>query len=164
MAGISSEGANKGARRGVDREINMIPFVDLLMVTIAFLLVTAVWTSLSRVESHAKAPSSEGRDPTIAEVRALEVDVSRDGKSIALVGRKGTKSDAVATVALDDPASLERELQKAAATATGEAAIVRVPAAMTTGDVIRILDAVSTPKIPCKEGSCPAFRPTLSAT
>jgi biopolymer transport protein ExbD len=34
----------------------MIPFIDLLMVTIAFLLITAVWVTFSRLNANAQIP------------------------------------------------------------------------------------------------------------
>jgi len=57
MAGIDLGG---GQGRAVNRDINMIPFIDLLMVTIAFLLITAVWVTHSRVEADARVPSDRG--------------------------------------------------------------------------------------------------------
>lgn len=58
MAGVELGQGNKG--RSVNQEVNMIPFIDLLMVTIAFLLITAVWVSFSRIETNAMHP---GVDP-----------------------------------------------------------------------------------------------------
>jgi biopolymer transport protein ExbD len=55
MAGIDL-GGGASARRSVNSEINMIPFIDLLMVTIAFLLITAVWVSFSRLNANAEVP------------------------------------------------------------------------------------------------------------
>jgi biopolymer transport protein ExbD len=55
MAGIDI-GSGAGAKRPVNSEINMIPFIDLLMVTIAFLLITAVWVSFSRLNANAEVP------------------------------------------------------------------------------------------------------------
>jgi biopolymer transport protein ExbD len=61
--------AGKSGRRSLDSEINMIPMIDLLMVTISFLLITAVWTHMSRVDASAKvpgdhvAPPCEGGEP-----------------------------------------------------------------------------------------------------
>lgn len=47
MAGVSVEsGGGGGGRRAVDSEVNMIPMIDLLMVTISFLLITAVWSHM----------------------------------------------------------------------------------------------------------------------
>jgi biopolymer transport protein ExbD len=54
MAGVDIGG---GKKRELNRDVNMIPFIDLLMVTIAFLLITAVWVSYSRLETSAQMPS-----------------------------------------------------------------------------------------------------------
>src|SRR5262249_9164018 len=48
MAGVSV-GGSRGPRRSLDSEINMIPMIDLLMVTISFLLITAVWVHSQRL-------------------------------------------------------------------------------------------------------------------
>ncbi len=55
MAGVDVGGGGKG-KRSLDSEINMIPFIDLLMVTIAFLLITAVWSHMARVNADAQVP------------------------------------------------------------------------------------------------------------
>jgi len=55
MAGVSVE-SGKGSRRSLDSEINMIPMIDLLMVTISFLLITAVWVQSQRMEADAQVP------------------------------------------------------------------------------------------------------------
>src|SRR5690606_24377209 len=41
-----------------DSEINMIPMIDLLMVTISFLLITAVWVHSQRLEADAQVPGN----------------------------------------------------------------------------------------------------------
>ena len=78
MAGIDVGGGG-GGRRATNSEINMIPFIDLLMVTIAFLLITAVWVTNSRISTNAEAPGAPctadcGETP----VRQLHVMVGRD--------------------------------------------------------------------------------------
>ncbi|CAN5252052.1 hypothetical protein BH09MYX1_BH09MYX1_42860 [soil metagenome] len=55
MAGLSVDGP-KGGRKSLDTEINMIPMIDLLMVTVSFLLLTAVWSTMGRVEASAQVP------------------------------------------------------------------------------------------------------------
>jgi biopolymer transport protein ExbD len=45
-----------GKKRATNSDINMIPFIDLLMVTIAFLLITAVWVTNSRINADAQVP------------------------------------------------------------------------------------------------------------
>src|SRR5262249_4801365 len=55
MGGVDTGGA-KGPRRVLDSEINMIPMIDLLMVTISFLLITAVWSHMARLNADAQVP------------------------------------------------------------------------------------------------------------
>ena len=56
MAGVDVGGGGKGGKKALDSEINMIPFIDLLMVTIAFLLITAVWSHMARINADAQVP------------------------------------------------------------------------------------------------------------
>jgi biopolymer transport protein ExbD len=56
MAGVDVGGGGKGGRRKLDSEVNMIPFVDLLMVTVSFLLITAVWVHSARMDADAQVP------------------------------------------------------------------------------------------------------------
>jgi len=55
MGGVDV-GGGKGPRRSLDSDINMIPMIDLLMVTISFLLITAVWTHMARINADAQVP------------------------------------------------------------------------------------------------------------
>jgi biopolymer transport protein ExbD len=40
-----------GGRRTLDFDLNLVPFIDLLSCCIAFLLITAAWTQLARLET-----------------------------------------------------------------------------------------------------------------
>jgi biopolymer transport protein ExbD len=62
MAGLSVDG-NTTKRRSLDSEINMIPMIDLLMVTISFLLITAVWVHSQRLDADAKVPGPTQEPP-----------------------------------------------------------------------------------------------------
>jgi biopolymer transport protein ExbD len=55
MGGVDV-GSEGGKKRATNSDINMIPFIDLLMVTIAFLLITAVWVTNSRMNADAQVP------------------------------------------------------------------------------------------------------------
>ena len=55
MGGVDVGGGG-GGKRKLDSEINMIPMIDLLMVTISFLLITAVWTQMARINADAQVP------------------------------------------------------------------------------------------------------------
>ncbi|MEM9694980.1 MAG: biopolymer transporter ExbD [Myxococcota bacterium] len=60
MGGVDTGGG--GGKRSVNQDINMIPFIDLLMVTIAFLLITAVWVTYSRMNANAQIPGPPNPD------------------------------------------------------------------------------------------------------
>ena len=63
MAGGMDLGiGGRSRRKPLDAAINLVPFIDLMAVTISFLIMTAVWTQLSRLqisqaESRSEAPS-----------------------------------------------------------------------------------------------------------
>ena len=58
MGGVDvGGGGGAGKRKSMDSEINMIPMIDLLMVTISFLLITAVWTHMARIDANAQVPA-----------------------------------------------------------------------------------------------------------
>jgi biopolymer transport protein ExbD len=50
MATLGGVPAARGGRRALDATLNLVPFIDLLSCCIAFLLITAVWTQIARVD------------------------------------------------------------------------------------------------------------------
>jgi biopolymer transport protein ExbD len=61
MGGVDV-GGEGGKKKATNAEINMIPFIDLLMCTIAFLLITAVWVTNSRMNADAQVPGPPNPD------------------------------------------------------------------------------------------------------
>jgi biopolymer transport protein ExbD len=61
MAGGMDLGTGgKGGKKPLDTAINLVPFIDLMAVTISFLIMTAVWTQIGRLQvSQAGGPSAE---------------------------------------------------------------------------------------------------------
>jgi biopolymer transport protein ExbD len=61
MGGVSTDSGGKGGRKSVDQQVNMVPFIDLLISLIAFLLMTAVWVQSGTLEAQqpAGAPSAD---------------------------------------------------------------------------------------------------------
>lgn len=55
MAGIDTGGGH-GGKRSANHEIPLIPFIDFLLCLVAFLLVTAVWSQMARLNSNAQVP------------------------------------------------------------------------------------------------------------
>src|SRR5258707_7118172 len=46
----SLEDNGKHRRKPVDADLNLVPYIDLLTCMVAFLLITAVWSQLARLE------------------------------------------------------------------------------------------------------------------
>jgi biopolymer transport protein ExbD len=122
MGGVDTGGGGKGGKRSVDQEINMIPFIDLLMVTISFLLITAVWSSMARLNASAMVPSSKSnstqvKKDTDKEPSTLHVRVSDKEKKFILQWQKGTKTEDLSTVEMIEDngryTKLEEEIKKA---------------------------------------------------
>jgi hypothetical protein len=77
VAGIDV-GSSGGRRRTVNSDLNMVPFIDLLMCTIAFLLITAVWVTGASVQANAEVPGTKQGGDTPPPTRALHVSVRED--------------------------------------------------------------------------------------
>jgi len=54
MGGVDVGGGS--GKRAMNADVNLIPFIDLLLVTVAFLLITAVWVTNSRINANAQIP------------------------------------------------------------------------------------------------------------
>jgi biopolymer transport protein ExbD len=51
MAGGMDLGTGgRGGKKPLDAAINLVPFIDLMAVTISFLIMTAVWTQIGRLQ------------------------------------------------------------------------------------------------------------------
>lgn len=44
------DSGGKGKKKPLDTAINLVPFIDLMAVTISFLIMTAVWTQIGRLQ------------------------------------------------------------------------------------------------------------------
>ena len=90
MGGVDVD-SGKSKKRSTNSEINMIPFIDLLMCTIAFLLITAVWVTNSRINADAQVPGERPCDGNSCESqteRTLHVTITEN--EFALAWRAGS--------------------------------------------------------------------------
>ncbi|MDC3958033.1 ExbD/TolR family protein [Polyangium jinanense] len=88
MGGVDV-GSEGGKKKATNAEINMVPFIDLLMCTIAFLLITAVWVTNSRINADAQVPGPPSPDPltVIPPEKVLNVHIGES--DFALVWKQG---------------------------------------------------------------------------
>lgn len=176
MGGVNVDGGGKGGRRSLDTEINMIPMIDLLMVTVSFLLITAVWSTSSRIDANANVPGppdstppcTDMADPKCKPEARLHVQTTDPAKFV-LVWKEG------ATVVRTADVPREASRQKvgkdgktivtfpALAARIGEEwkaagvhkdptdkkfdkAVVHTGNDMPYGEIVAVMDAVSQPK------------------
>ena len=107
-------------RKPLDTEINVVPFIDLMAVTIAFLLITAVWT-----QTGAQPVSAPGAGLRVDEepLRAITVRLSATG------------------VSLDGSAVPLAELERALLPLRAESVTIEVDDAVRYEDLVRVIDA-----------------------
>jgi biopolymer transport protein TolR len=105
--GVSSDNGGRGHRKDVNAELLLVPYIDLLTCMVAFLLITAVWTQLARLEVQQKGQgeSTNGLPPQTK----IAVLVHRDGFAVVV----DQDQQALPQAAGDyDYASLARELKR----------------------------------------------------
>jgi biopolymer transport protein TolR len=93
VSDISHEDAH--GRKPVDVDMNLVPFIDMMSVLVAFLLLTAVWTNLAQINIK---PGGLGQD---TELRTepppvnLSVLIAADGHWIGITTGQPRKIDKV---------------------------------------------------------------------
>lgn len=77
-----------GGKRSVDFQLNLVPFIDLLSVLISFLLMTSVWTQISKidVQQTPNMPSDEPPPEDDTEKLNLTVLIKADGYAVSKKG------------------------------------------------------------------------------
>src|SRR5258707_14197494 len=80
MANAPMESAGRGVSRRHDHEINMVPMIDLMVCCISFLLITAVWSHMARINTSAMVPGLQGPLTPRQPDKMLHVDASSDEK------------------------------------------------------------------------------------
>ena len=77
--GVAVESGGKGGKKSVNADLNLVPYIDLLTCMVAFLLITAVWSQLARLEAHQKGQGQAGEDTPPEKVFKLVVLVNDSG-------------------------------------------------------------------------------------
>ena len=77
--GVSVESGGKSGKKSVNADLNLVPYIDLLTCMVAFLLITAVWSQLARLEAHQKGQGQAGEDTPPEKVFKLIVLVNGEG-------------------------------------------------------------------------------------
>jgi len=76
---VSVDSGDKSGKKSVNADLNLVPYIDLLTCMVAFLLITAVWSQLARLEAHQKGQGQAGEDTPPEKVFKLVVLVNDSG-------------------------------------------------------------------------------------
>jgi biopolymer transport protein ExbD len=176
MAGIGVGGQPVG-RKALDSDINMIPMIDLLLVTVSFLLLTAVWSHMARLDANAKVPSEAPPPPCASDCgpeKELHVDMRFADKFVLSwrqggvvlssleVERKPTVRQAGAGKTAmefgDLEATLEREWQRSGEHRVGngrDRAVLHTANGTRYEEMIAVMDAIHGVSRPLDPGRAP---------
>lgn len=80
MGGAAAEPTGKGGKKALDANINLVPYIDLLMTIMTFLMMTAVWTQITMLE----VQNASGG----AEAQPEEPDPNAPKPILVLVGKE----------------------------------------------------------------------------
>ncbi len=88
MAGIDVGGGH--GKRSLNHEIPLIPFIDFLLCLVAFLLVTAVWSQMARLNADARVPGPPKPTEPEDEKKEKQLHVEMRGdRKFQLVWKEG---------------------------------------------------------------------------
>jgi biopolymer transport protein ExbD len=185
MAGIDVGGGH-GGRRSVNQELPLVPFIDFLLCLVMFLLVTAVWSQMARLNADAQVPGPPNETPPEEQKKdkTLHVEMKGDRK-FDLVWKEGTT--VVNTIEVpkkqvpfgegeytypDLAKKVEDEWKqngshRAATDTKFDQAVLHTDNTTPFADIIAVIDAVYSPKRDFKAGisqePVPAFNVTFSS-
>jgi biopolymer transport protein ExbD len=80
--GPSIEPGNRGGKRSLTADLNLVPYIDLLTCMVAFLLITAVWTQLAQLKTSQRGKGGDVDDT--APMAKIAVVVSQDGINLVV--------------------------------------------------------------------------------
>lgn len=89
MAGGMDLGTGgKGGKKPLDTTINLVPFIDLMAVTIVFLIMTAVWTQLGRLQVSQSGNSASEEPPPQTQLQPITVLITEKELKISVGGQQ----------------------------------------------------------------------------
>lgn len=97
--GVSVDTGSKSGKKPLNADLNLVPYIDLLTCMVAFLLITAVWTQLSRLQAQQKGQGQAGEEAPPVQQEKITVVVNQEGFNLVVgqdqtpIPKKGTEYD-----------------------------------------------------------------------
>jgi biopolymer transport protein ExbD len=111
MGGISTGGGG-GGKKEMDHEIPLIPFIDLLLCCVMFLLVTAVWNQLARIDANQQQPGKKSEQEPPPEEDKVKLILQVKNSGYVLASTAGERIEIPKNGKTYDKEELRSELQK----------------------------------------------------
>ena len=112
MAGVSTGSAGGNGKKSVDSEIPLVPFIDLLLCCVMFLLVTAVWNKMASMPALLEGPGSPESE-LVAPSSTLPLTVLIDSEGYRLSTELGDETRIpLASEGTHDTAALRDHLRR----------------------------------------------------
>ncbi|MBM4387878.1 MAG: biopolymer transporter ExbD [Deltaproteobacteria bacterium] len=88
MGGVSEPTPSKGhgGKRNVNLELNLVPFIDLLVVCITFLLLTAVWTQTGQINIDQTVQKPKQKQEQKEPPKVLNILIDEKGFALNFTG------------------------------------------------------------------------------
>lgn len=96
---VSVDTGGKGGKKPLDADLNLVPYIDLLTCMVTFLLITAVWTQLARLQAAQKGQGQAGEETPPEMQTKIVVVVNEEGFNLVVgqeqtpIPKKGTEYD-----------------------------------------------------------------------
>jgi len=84
--GMDMGGGSKGGKKPLDATINLVPFIDLMAVTIVFLIMTAVWTQLGRLQVSQQGQSTSEEQPPPTQLQPITLLITEKDLKLTVGG------------------------------------------------------------------------------
>ncbi len=81
---VSVDTGGKGGKKPLNADLNLVPYIDLLTCMVAFLLITAVWTQLARLQAQQKGQGQAGEETPPEKQVKIVVVVTLDGFNLVI--------------------------------------------------------------------------------
>jgi biopolymer transport protein TolR len=144
MAGGMDIGqSGKGGKKPLDAAINLVPFIDLMAVTISFLIMTAVWTQIGRLQVSQAGGAAE-ENPEEQTTKTVQLTLMVSPTELRLTADQ-TAFDPIPVTRLDgnklDLAKLTERFKELKANLPDQVAITVQPEdKVRYDDLVRIID------------------------
>jgi biopolymer transport protein TolR len=81
---VSVSTGGKSGKKELNAELNLVPYIDLLTCMVAFLLITAVWTQLARLNASQKGQGQAGEETPPTQPVNIVVVVNQEGFNLVI--------------------------------------------------------------------------------